>query len=61
MVDDVLSDNYRWGVMHELEQCYGTTSKSGVPTIQASSCSAYPSNVLKLRGTTLSLPRGSHL
>ena len=42
--------------MRKPVHCRGATSKSGFPTIQASSCGQNPSNVLKLSGTTVCLP-----
>ena len=41
-----------WGATREPAHCRGATSKSGFPTIQASSCTQHPSNVLKFPGTT---------
>ena len=51
-MSNVLPDNSGWGATRELAHCRGATSKSGFPTIQASSCTQHPSNVLKLPGTT---------
>jgi len=36
-----------------VSRCHGATSKSGFPTIQASSCAQHPSPALKLPGTTV--------
>jgi len=55
-MSDVLPDNCRWGVTHEPVHCCGAISKSGFPTIQASSCAQHPSDALKLPGTTICLP-----
>ena len=42
--------------MHEPVHRHGATSESGFPTIQASSCTQHPSNMLKLPGTTFCSP-----
>ena len=52
----VLPDNCGWGAMHEPAHCHGASSKSGFPTIQASSCAQHPSNALKLPSTTVCIP-----
>ena len=52
----VLPDNCGWGATCGPVNCRGATSKSGFPTIQASSCTQHPSNALKLPGTTVCLP-----
>ena len=39
----------------EPTHCRGATSKSGFPTIQASSCAQHPSNTLKLPSKTVCL------
>jgi len=36
--------------------CRGATSKSGFPTIQASSCTQHSSKALQFPGTTVCLP-----
>jgi len=50
-MSDVLPDNCGRGAMREPAHCRGATSKSGFPTIQASSRTQLPSNALKLPGT----------
>ena len=55
-MSDVLPDNCWWGATREPAYCCGATSKSGFPTIQASSCTQHPSNTLKLPGTSVCLP-----
>ena len=46
-MSDVLPDNCGWGATREPMHCRGAISKSGFPTIQASSCAQHPSNALK--------------
>ena len=55
-LSDVLLDNCGQGVMREPLHCHGATSKSGFPTIQASSCAQHSSNVVELPGTAVCLP-----
>jgi len=55
-MSDVLPDNCGKGATREPAHCRGATSKSGFPTIHASSCAQHPSNALKLHGTTVCLP-----
>jgi len=55
-MSDVLPGNCSWGATREPAHCCGATSKSGFPTVQASSCVQLPSNALKLPGTTVCLP-----
>ena len=44
------------GATREPAHCCGATSKSGFPTVQASSCAQHPLNALKLPGSTTYLP-----
>ena len=55
-MSDVFPDNYGRGATREPAHCRGATSKSGFPTIQASSCAQHPSNAVKLPGKTVCLP-----
>jgi len=57
-MSDVLPDNCGRGGTREPAHSRSATSKSGFPTIQASSCAQHPSNVMKLPGTTVYLPSG---
>jgi len=45
-MSNVLPDNCGLGAMSEPAHCHGVTSKSGFPTIQASSCTQHPWNTL---------------
>ena len=52
-MSDALPDNCRYEATRVPAHCRGATSKSGFPTIQDSSCTQHPSNVLKFPGTTV--------
>ena len=52
MFSQITGDEEQRVVVH----CCSATSKSGFPTIQASSCAQHPSNALKLFGATVCLP-----
>jgi len=55
-ISDVLPDNCGGGATREPAHDRRATSKSGFPTIQASSCTQHPSKMLKIPGTTVCLP-----
>jgi len=54
-MSDVLPDKCGRGATCKPAHFHGATSKSGFPTIEASSGAQHPSNQLKLPGTTVCL------